>query len=154
VEDVDWKLPTQHQKTRHFRPRAVGDEERVVFNIERWCLVELTAPLPYGAHVPKVLVELARDHAQYTWKLTVADFIFKIRDDDAAKVAAHDTDCLAPIRRSNAGWSSLIIMRPAKARSIRSESDCSGHLGSGKASGSRATCTKYPSIHSSPRLVA
>src|SRR5262249_47067943 len=123
-------------------------------HIEGWCLLDLPAPLPYGPHVLKVLVELVCDHAQYIWKLTAADFIFEIRDDDATKVAAHDTDCLAPIRRSNAGWSSLIIMRPAKARSMRSENDCLGHLGSRNASGSHANCTKYPSMPSSPRLVA
>ena len=42
VEDVCGEFPAQHREAHHFRPRAVGDEQRVVPNIERWCLVELT----------------------------------------------------------------------------------------------------------------
>ena len=51
----------------------------------------------------EMFVQLARHQTQYIWKLTGADLIFEIRDDDVAKIATHDTDCLAPIRRRNAG---------------------------------------------------
>src|SRR3974377_1270785 len=132
VEDVSRKPPTQHLEAGHLGPRWIGDEERIVSDVERGLRVELITPLPNGAHVLEMLVQLVRHHTQHIRKITAADFIFEVRDDDPAKVAAHYTACLPPIRRSNAGWSSLTIMRPAKALSMRSESDCSGHFGSEK----------------------
>ena len=66
------------------------------------------------------------------------DLVFEIADVDSGEVLAHDSDCFAPILRSSAGWSSVSIMRPAKARAMSSPSDCVGHLGSRKAWGSLA----------------
>src|SRR5258708_7296369 len=103
IEDMDGKFPTQRHEAGHLRPRAIGDEERVVSNVERRSGAELSAPQSNGAHVLEVLVQLVRYHAQWIGKFTVADFVFEIRDDDVTEVAAHETACLAPSRRNRAG---------------------------------------------------
>ena len=99
---------------------------------------KFSAPHPDGAHVLKILIQHVHDHAQHPGKSTVFDFVFEVDDVDRGKVLAHDSDCFAPILRSSAGWSSVSIMRPAKARSMSSPSDCVGQFGIAEASGSRA----------------
>ena len=138
VEDVYRELPAQHHEARHLGPRAVGDEQRIGADVERRGRAKFSAPHADGAHVLKILIQHVRDHAQHVGKSAVLDFVFEVDDVDGGEVLAHDSDCFAPIIRNSAGWSSVSIMRPAKARAMSSPSDCVGQLGSGKASGSRA----------------
>ena len=101
---------------------------------------EFAAPHANGAYVPEVFIQHVRDHAKNVRKSAVRDFVFEVADDDVAEVA-HDSDCLSPIRRSRAGWSAAMIMRPMNVLLISSSSDCRGQRGSGKASWLRALST-------------
>ena len=138
IEDMYRKLPTQNYETGQLGPRTVGDEQRIGADIERRGRAKLSPPHADGAHVLKKLIQHVHDHAQHTGKSAVFDFVFEVDDVDGGEVLTHDSDCFAPIFRNSAGWSSVSIMRPAKARAMSSASDCVGQLGSGKTSGSRA----------------
>jgi hypothetical protein len=138
VEDMYGELPAERLEARHLCPRAVSNEQRVGADVERWSRAEVATPQADGAYVLKVFVQHVHDHAQHTGKSAVFDFVFEVADVDRGEVLAHDSDCFAPIFRNNAGWSSVSIMRPAKARAMSSASDCVGHLGSLKLWGSRA----------------
>src|SRR5262249_45452048 len=138
VKDVYRKWPVQNYETGQLGPWAVGDEKRVGADVERRDRAELSAPQPDGAYVLEELIQHVHDHAQHARKSARLNLVFEVTDADRNEVLAHDSDCLAPILRSSAGWSSVSIMRPAKARAMSSPSDCFGHSGSRKASGSFA----------------
>ena len=125
-------------KTGQLGPRAVGDEKRVGADVETRDRAELSAPHSDGAHVLEKLIQYVHDHAQHARKSARLNLVFEVTDVDRDEVLAHDSDCLAPILRSSAGWSSVSIMRPAKARAMSSPSNCVGQLGLLKLSGSRA----------------
>src|SRR5262249_37638619 len=44
IEDVFGKFPTQHHEAGHLCPRRIGDEQRVIADVERWFLAEVPAP--------------------------------------------------------------------------------------------------------------
>jgi len=125
-------------KTGQLGPRAVGDEKRVGADVETRDRAELSAPHSDGAYVLEELVQDVHDHAQHARKSARLNLVFEVTDVDRDEVFAHDSDCLAPILRSSAGWSSVSIMRPAKVRAMNSPSDCFGQSGSRKASGAFA----------------
>jgi hypothetical protein len=51
-------------KARHLGPCAVGDEERIVADVERRRAAEVAAPLAHAAHMLEIFVQQVRDHAQ------------------------------------------------------------------------------------------
>jgi hypothetical protein len=83
--------PTQHLEACHLRPRRIGDEKRIVSDVERWPRPELTTPLPNGANMLKMFVQLVQHHTQHVRELTVADFIFEVRDDNALPSEREDS---------------------------------------------------------------
>jgi hypothetical protein len=103
IENVDGELPAKHLETSHLRPCAIGDEQRVGTNIERRCSAKLAAPQTDGAHVSKIFIEHMRDHAQHVREIAFPTFVLEVGDHDLRKISTHDTDCLAPISRSNPG---------------------------------------------------
>ena len=139
IEDVHREFPAQRHEAGHLSPCGIRDEERIGADVERRRGAEFTAPHLDGAHVLKVLVQHVRDHAEHVGQLAVGDFVLEVDDDNGCEIFAHDSSCLAPIRRNRAGCSSWSIIRPAKVFSIRSLSGCVGHFGFGNASWSRAT---------------
>ena len=61
-------------------------------------------PHSNGVHVPEVLVQHVRHHAQRLREPAVGDLILEIDDDGLfRKIPAHDSFCLAPIFRRIAG---------------------------------------------------
>ena len=56
-------------KHGHLGPRAIGDEERVVADVEWRRRAEFAPPLANSAHVLKVLVQHVNDHTQHPRKV-------------------------------------------------------------------------------------
>ena len=109
------KFPAQRHEAGHFRPRAVGDEQRVGADVERRRRAEFAAPQPDGAHVLKVLVQHVRHHAEHVGQVRRRRSRIRSRQTTiVVKFSAHDSDCFAPIRRSRPGGLRVSIMRPAK----------------------------------------
>ena len=110
IENVRRELPPQRHEAGQFGPCAVGDEERVVADVERRRGAEFSPPLSDGAHVLEVLIQHVRDHAQHFGKVAgdeivvAADgLIFEVDDNDLSRSGHSLQRLLRPDQAQQAG---------------------------------------------------